>query len=40
MNKLIFAYDDCLAKKQPIKDVDIACCVLNALKLEESKVYS
>lgn len=31
-------YDDCTAKKQPIKDGDIAKCVLNALKMEESKV--
>jgi hypothetical protein len=27
-------YDDCMAKKQPIKDSDIAKCVLNALKME------
>jgi hypothetical protein len=27
-----------MAKKQPIKDSDIARCVLNALKMEESKV--
>jgi hypothetical protein len=26
-------YDDCTTKKQPIKDLDLAACVLNALKL-------
>lgn len=32
-NKMILVYDDCEAKKQPIKDTDVARCVLNALKL-------
>jgi hypothetical protein len=36
-NKFVPVYDDCLTKKQPIRDNDIAKCVLNALKLEESK---
>ncbi len=37
-NYFVVVYDDCTAKKQPIKDGDIAKCVLNALKMEESKV--
>lgn len=36
-NKFIPVYDDCLTKKQPIKQDDVALCVLNALKLENSK---
>lgn len=36
-NKFVPVYDDCLTKKQPIRDNDVAKCVLNALKLEESK---
>ena len=36
-NKFIPVYDDCMTKKQPIRDNDVAKCVLNALKLEESK---
>jgi hypothetical protein len=32
-NKFVLVYDDCQAKKQPIRDRDIAMCVLNALKL-------
>ena len=30
-------YDDCTTKKQPIRENDVAKCVLNALKLEDSK---
>lgn len=37
MNKFAFVFDDCQTLKQPIKETDIAFCVLNALKLEESK---
>lgn len=37
-NKFVLVYDDCTAKKQPIRDGDVAKCVLNALKMEESKV--
>ena len=33
----MLVYDDCSAKKQPIRENDVAKCVLNALKLEESK---
>lgn len=36
-NHFVLVYDDCMAKKQPIRDADIAKCVLNALKMEESK---
>jgi NADH dehydrogenase (ubiquinone) 1 alpha subcomplex subunit 9 len=36
-NKFVPVYDDCTTKKQPIRDNDVAKCVLNALKLEESK---
>ena len=36
-NKFVLVYDDCSAKKQPIRENDVAKCVLNALKLEESK---
>jgi nucleoside-diphosphate-sugar epimerase len=36
-NKFVPVYDDCTTKKQPIRENDIAKCVLNALKLEESK---
>jgi NADH dehydrogenase len=36
-NKFIIVYDDSTTKKQPIKENDVAKCVLNALKLEESK---
>jgi nucleoside-diphosphate-sugar epimerase len=32
-NRFVLVYDDCLAKKQPIKEDDVARCVLNALKL-------
>ena len=35
---MVLVYDDCAAKKQPIRDADVAKCVLNALKMEESKV--
>lgn len=34
---MVLVYDDCTAKKQPIRDGDIGKCVLNALKMEESK---
>jgi len=34
---MVLVYDDCAAKKQPIRDADVAKCVLNALKMEESK---
>ncbi len=37
---MVLVYDDCSAKKQPIRDNDIAKCVLNALKMEESKVIN
>lgn len=37
-NHFVLVYDDCTARKQPIKDADIGKCVLNALKMEESKV--
>lgn len=36
-NKFIIVYDDSTAKKQPIRENDVAKCVLNALKLEQSK---
>ncbi len=36
-NKFVIVYDDCSTKKQPIRNADLAKCVLNALKLEESK---
>ena len=36
-NKCVPVYDDLTTKKQPIRENDIAKCVLNALKLEESK---
>lgn len=36
-NKFVWVTNDCTAKKQPIREVDMAKCVLNALKLEESK---
>ncbi len=36
-NHFVPVYDDCSALKQPIKDIDVARCVINALKLEESK---
>ena len=39
-NHFVLVYDDCTAKKQPIKDSDIAKCILNALKMEETKVIS
>ena len=32
-NKFVLVYDDCTAKKQPIRENDVAKCVLNALKL-------
>ena len=32
-NKFVLVYDDCQTLKQPIKDTDIALCVLNALKM-------
>jgi dTDP-4-dehydrorhamnose reductase len=38
-NKFVLVYDDCSTLKQPIKDHDVAKCVLNALKMEETKVY-
>jgi NADH dehydrogenase (ubiquinone) 1 alpha subcomplex subunit 9 len=37
-NHFVPVYDDCTTKKQPIKAIDVAQCVINALKLEESKV--
>lgn len=33
MNRFVIAYDDLQTKKQPIKNDDIAQCVINALKL-------
>ena len=36
-NKFVLVYDDLSTKKQPIRDNDVAKCVLNALKMEESK---
>jgi len=36
-NKFIIVYDDSTALKQPIRENDVAKCVLNALKLEETK---
>ena len=36
-NKFIPVYDDCLTKKQPIRQDDVSLCLLNALKLENSK---
>ena len=36
-NKFVLVYDDCTTKKQPIRENDVAKCVLNALKLESSK---
>lgn len=36
-NHFVTVYDDCTTKKQPLKDHDLAQCVINALKLEESK---
>ena len=38
-NKYSFVFDDCKTLKQPIKESDVANCVLNALKLDESKVF-
>lgn len=32
----VFVYDDCMAKRQPIHVFDVAQCVLNALKLQET----
>jgi len=32
-NKFVPVYDDCSTKKQPIRENDVAKCVLNALKL-------
>ena len=36
-NKCVLVYDDCEAKKQPIRENDVAKAVLNALKLEGTK---
>lgn len=36
-NKFVLVYDDCTAKKQPIRENDVAKAVLNALKLEHTK---
>lgn len=36
-NKFVIVYDDCSTKKQPIRNADLAKCVINALKLQESK---
>lgn len=32
-NKFVPVYDDCTTRKQPIRENDVAQCVLNALKL-------
>ena len=37
-NHFVCVYDDCKTLKQPIKEHDVSLAVLNALKLEESKV--
>jgi dTDP-4-dehydrorhamnose reductase len=36
-HKFVFVYDDCTALKQPIREWDVAQCVINALKLTESQ---
>lgn len=36
-NRFVFVYDDCSTLKQPIRDHDVSRCVLNALKLDETK---
>lgn len=36
-NHFIPVYDDCTTLKQPVRDNDVSRCVLNALKLEETK---
>lgn len=36
-NKFVLVYDDCTAKKQPIREIDVAKAVLNALKLEQTR---
>ena len=36
-NKFVPVYDDCTTIKQPIRDHDVSLCVLNALKLDETK---
>ena len=33
-NKFVPVFDECLTRKQPIRENDVAKCVLNALKLE------
>jgi NADH dehydrogenase (ubiquinone) 1 alpha subcomplex subunit 9 len=37
-HKFVPVYDDCTTVKQPIKDFDVTQSVLNALKMEETKV--
>ena len=36
-NRFVFVYDDLSTLKQPIRDHDVSRCVLNALKLDETK---
>lgn len=36
-NKFVPVTHDCTSKKQPIREMDVAKCVLNALKQEQSK---
>jgi uncharacterized protein YbjT (DUF2867 family) len=38
LHKFVPVYDDCTTLKQPIKDTDIAEALLNALKMESTKV--
>eukprot|EP00178_Gracilaria_changii_P013556 TRINITY_DN38287_c0_g1_i1.p1 TRINITY_DN38287_c0_g1~~TRINITY_DN38287_c0_g1_i1.p1 ORF type:complete len:194 (-),score=3.76 TRINITY_DN38287_c0_g1_i1:40-621(-) len=37
LNKFVVVYDDCTTLKQPIREHDVSKCVLNALKLHETK---
>ena len=36
-HKFVPVYDDCTTLKQPIREHDVSQCVLNALKLDETK---
>ncbi len=39
-NKCVIVYDDSTTKKQPLRENDLAKCVLNALKIEDSKGHT
>lgn len=38
-HKFVIVYDDCSTIKQPIRDHDVSLAVLNALKMDETKVH-